>query len=75
MTHRIRFSILDFNTDEKIVMTIDEPPEPITVSDMLEYFIGFCIVVGYHFDSVETAIVEYALPLLKEIANEVEEDG
>jgi hypothetical protein len=56
-------------------MTIDEPPEPITVSDMLEYFIGFCIVVGYHFDSVETAIVEYALPLLKEIANEVEEDG
>jgi len=75
MTHKLRFSILDYDTEEKNVMTILDPPEPITASDMLEYFIRFCAVAGYHFNSVESAIVEYALPLLKEIADEVEEDG
>jgi hypothetical protein len=73
MTHKLRFSISE-KYHEKDVMTIIDAPEPITASDMLEYFIRFCVVAGYQFDSVETAIVEYALPLLKEIAEEVESD-
>jgi len=60
MAHKIRFSILDFNTDEKIVMTITDAPEPITASDMLEYFIRFCVVAGYQPGSVDDAIIEYA---------------
>jgi len=75
MTHKLRFSILDYDTEEKDVMTIIDAPEPITASDMLEYFIRFCAVAGYQFESVETAIVEYALPLLKEIADEVGGDN
>ena len=68
MMHKLRFSILDYDTEEKDVMTVIDAPEPITASDMLEYFIRFCVVAGYHPESVETAIIEYALPLLKEIA-------
>ena len=75
MTHRLEFTIKDFDTGEHDLMVISEMPEPITASDMLEYFIRFCAVAGYHPENVESAIVEYALPLLKEIADEVEEDG
>ena len=75
MTHKLEFTIKDYDTGEHDVMTVIDAPEPITASDMLEYFIRFCAVAGYHFDCVETAIVEYALPLLKEFADEVEEDG
>ena len=75
MTHKLEFNIQDYDTGEHDVMVISEMPEPITASDMLEYFIRFCAVAGYHPESVESAIVEYALPLLKEIADEVEEDG
>jgi len=60
MSHKIRFSILDYNTDEKVVLEIIDAPEPITASDMLEYFIRFCIVAGYQMGSVEDVIVEYA---------------
>ena len=68
MTHRLEFNIQDYDTGEHDLMVISEMPEPITASDMLEYFIRFCAVAGYHPESVETAIIEYALPLLKEIA-------
>ena len=60
MAHKLRFSIKDFDTDEKIVMTITDAPEPITASDMLEYFIRFCVVAGYQPESISDAIVEYA---------------
>ena len=60
MSQKLRFSILDYNTDEKVVLEIIDAPEPITASDMLEYFIRFCIVAGYQMGSVEDVIVEYA---------------
>ena len=60
MTHRIEFTIKDFDTGEHDVMVISEAPEPITASDMLEYFIRFCVVAGYQIGSVDDAIVEYA---------------
>jgi len=59
MGHKIRFSILDFNTGEKDVLEIIDAPEPITASDLLEYFIRFCIVAGYQPGSVDDAIIEY----------------
>ena len=60
MGHKIRFSMLDYNTGEKDVLEIIDAPEPITTSDLLEYFIRFCIVAGYQPGSVDDAIVEYA---------------
>jgi len=60
MSQKLRFSILDYNTDEKVVLEIIDAPEPITASDMLEYFIRFCIVAGYQMGSVVDVIVEYA---------------
>ena len=60
MGHKIRFSILDYDTEEKCIMTIVDAPEPITASDMLEYFIRFCVVAGYQPGSVDDAIIEYA---------------
>ena len=60
MGHKIRFSMLDYNTGEKDVLEIIDAPEPITASDLLEYFIRFCIVAGYQPGSVDDAIIEYA---------------
>ena len=60
MSHKIRFSIIDFNTGEKNTMVVIDPPEPVTTSDMLDYFIRFCIVAGYQPGSVDDAIIEYA---------------
>lgn len=64
MAHKIKFSILHYNTDEKDVLTIIDPPEPITADDMLTYFVRFCTVAGYQNESVERAIIEYAMPLV-----------
>jgi hypothetical protein len=60
MSQKLRFSILDYNTDEKVVLEIIDAPEPITASDILQYFIRFCIAAGYQMGSVDDVIVEYA---------------